>query len=70
MALRLTGFIVLTFSPTIPTGNDMVPLPKGFTDCIYLNHVGVSDLNTSYPYLPGEDTGSRGTGQPSDVIGT
>lgn len=48
----------------------MVSLPEGFTDCIQLSHADVFDLSTYYPYLAGEETGSRGSGQPSDVDGT
>lgn len=52
------------------TDNDTVSLPKRFMDCIQLSHVDVFNLNTHYPYLLGEETGSRGTGQPSNVGGT
>ena len=52
------------------TDNDTVSLPKCFMDCIQLSHVDVFNLSTHYPYLLGEETGSRGTGQSSDVDGT
>lgn len=58
------------FAQTILTDNDMVFLPKGFTDCIQLSQVDVFDLSTYYPYLVGEETGDRGTGQSSNVDGT